>query len=362
MSSTFRILLVVFFLVAAGVGIWWMLQRNQERREELIAMSTRQNEAISVSVAHAERTAMRDSFRVNGTFEPWRQAMVVPTLSGQVTRLLVSPGSLVSTGQVLLEIDNEYTRNELEAAELNLEQGRKDVARMENLIGDGGVTQRQYEEAKVKVESAEVKLNSLRKRILDAQVKAPIPGYVTPVPRMPFPVANGFVGQGNPVFQLVDVSHVNLRVLLTAEQVSRVGKGQEIQVRCDLFPERSFTGKVTYTGMSSDMLSKRYPVDVEVPNAPGHLIRGGMNGSALFRMPAADTLLTIPRQALLNVEGGEEAFVLENGKAYRRPLTTGSAQGDRIAVLSGLAAGDQVVVSGQINLTDGASVTIIREE
>ncbi len=353
-----RYLLGFILIAALALVLWWVLQRNEAERQNLLELTSQQDSTVAVTAGTARMLSFRDSFTVNGTFEPWKQAVVVPTLSGQVERLLVSPGTYVRQGQVLLEIDNEYTVNELRAAEITLQQAQKDVTRMQNLVGEGGVTQRQYEEAQAKVESAQVKLESLRKRIQDAELKAPISGYVTPIPRNPLPVEGGFVGQGNPVFMLVDIQRLHLRVLLTAEQIGTIEKGQQVAVRCDALPDTIFTGKVGYIGVTTDFLSKRYPVDIELHNHPTNLIRGGMNGWAAFVGRQPGEQLVIPREAILRTAGEPEVYVLEQGHARRRTVRIGSNRGPYVTVLHGLQAGEQIVLSGQINLTDGSAVSV----
>lgn len=361
MSRTVKFFLIILAAVALGYGIWWKLQQNKERLEAEVQLAMDQDAAVPVTTDTVTRQAFRKSFTLNGSFEASKEAVVVPTVNGQIIRLNMRNGAYVQQDQVLIEVDNEYTENELKAAELELKNARKNLERMENLIGEGGVTQRQYDEVKTKVESGEIKLESLRKRIKDALIRAPISGHITPLPQRPMPVEGGYVGQGNPLFQIVNVDRLHFNVLLTAGQVVRVDEGLEVGLSADVYPGEEYSGRVTAIGIKPDMFSKRYPVEIELPNSRSHPLRAGMSGKAFFDLGESVPALVIPRDAFAGSVREGEVFVVKDGKVRLRRIEAGEAYGNLIEVLSGLEAGEVVVVSGQINLQDGDPVEVVEK-
>jgi len=361
MSRTVRIFLIILFAVALGYGIWWKLQQNKERMEAEVQLAMDQDSAIPVTTGRVDRQSFRQSFTLNGSFEASKEVVVVPTVNGQIIALNVRTGAHVREGEVLIEVDNEYTENELRAAELELKNARKNLERMENLIGEGGVTQRQYDEVKTKVESGEIKLQSLRKRIKDALIRAPISGHIMPLPQRPMPVEGGYVGQGNPLFQIVNVDRLKFNALLTAGQVVRINEGLPVRLTADVYPGEEYSGRVTAIGIKPDMFSKRYPVEIELPNSRSHPLRAGMSGKAYFELGESVATLVVPRDAFAGSVREGEVFVVKDGKALLRRVEAGEAYGNLIEVLSGLETGEQVVLSGQINLRDGDPVEIVEK-
>ena len=359
MSRVIRTFAIILAGVALGYGVWWKLQQNKKQMEREVRLTSAQHLFVPVTVAAAGRKAFAQSFSVNGNFEASMQTVVVPTVNGQIISLNVRTGSFVRKDQILIEVDNEYTRNELKAAELNLKNARRDLERMENLIGEGGVTQRQFDEVKTKVESGEIQLESLRKRLSDSFIKAPISGTITPLPQRPMPVQGGFVGQGNPLFQIVNVQRVILNVLLTADQVIRVREGMAVTVTADVYPGREFQGKVASTGVTTDMFSKRYPVEIELANNREKPILGGMSGKAYFELGELVPSLVIPRKAFQGSIRSGTVFVVEDNTARQRQVETGELLGEMVEILSGLREGEQVVLTGQINLDDGVKVQVL---
>jgi len=362
MGRAIRTFFIVLVAAGLGYGVWWKLQDNKNKMEAEVRLTTQQNLFVPVTTAVAGREAFEQQFTINGSFKPSKEAVVVPTVNGQITKLNIRNGSYVREGAVMIEVDNEYTQNELRAAELQLRNARRDLQRMENLIGEGGVTQRQYDEVKTKVESGEIQLESLRKRLKDSYIKAPIAGNVTPLPQRPMPVEGGFVGQGNPLFQLVNVQRLLLEVLLTAEQVIRLKEGARVPVTADVYPGQEFQGRVVSIGIKTDMFSKRYPVEVELTNSREYPIRGGMSGKAYFDLGAMAPVLAIPRAAFISSPRDGAVFVVQDSTAVRRQVSTGAVYGDQVEILDGLQAGERVVLSGQINLEDGARVRVLDQE
>jgi RND family efflux transporter MFP subunit len=130
-------------------------------------------------------------------------------------------------------------------------------------------------------------------------------------------------------------------------------------VNTELYSGRTFTGKVITIGSQADA-AHTYEVEVLVKNSSTHPLKAGMYGQVVLKNTQGAPTLAIPRTALIGSEKNPAVYVVENGIARLRKITTGSKSGDYLSVLSGLQAGEQVVVNGQINLTDSTAVAIAR--
>lgn len=360
MPRFLRLLILLIILLALGYAAWWKLQHNKQERAAEIALTLEENPEIPVTVVRAGPLQQRDTFRVDGSFEPSQVVAVVPTVNGQILRLPARNGAYVRAGEVLLEVDNEYTQNELRAAEITLANAHRNLERMSTLIGEGGVTQQQYDEVKAKVESGEIQIESLRKRLKDAFIRAPINGTIAPIPQRPMPVKGGFVGQGNPLFQIVNTDRVLLNVPVTAAQVIRLREGQPVQITTSVYPGKTFAGTVSAIGVTTDFLSKRYPVEITIANDGDRSLRGGMSGQAIFDLGPAPAGLAVPRQAFIGPVEDGELFIIEKNQAYRRRVSTGALFGDQVLIRDGLREGEVVVISGQNNLSDSVQVRIVQ--
>ena len=355
MKTVLRIILTIIILASLIYGIGWKLMQNKAKRADQISLSQTRNSAIPVTTTAVSSKSFSNNFTVNGAFQPSRQMMMISDVAGKITKLNIKGGSYVKAGEVILTVDSEYLENDLEGAELNLKKAEKDLERMKNLIGDGGVTQAQYEQAEVAVENVKVKIKSLKKRLGDTQVKAPISGFISQKR-----VEMGSVlGPGAPIAMLVDINPIVLIVFLTENQVITIKKGQQAEVSVDVYGNKILKGKVTFIDVLSDNF-KRYMVKVELSNPSDMPIKAGMSGKARFTTNQDIDALILPRTAFLGSLLDGRVFVIENGKAKSRQVKTGAVFADQVEIIEGLQEGDEVVLSGKANLEDGVTVQIMK--
>jgi len=116
-------------------------------------------------------------------------------------------------------------------------------------------------------------------------------------------------------------------------------------------------GVVSWVGFEADPRTGKFPVEVHVDNA-GLQYRSGVIGRARLAKRTLDSLVVIPRDAVLPGQDADHVFVVEGDTAVRRRVVLGPDQGLMVAVERGLAVGELLVVRGQRDLTDGGRVSI----
>jgi len=135
-------------------------------------------------------------------------------------------------------------------------------------------------------------------------------------------------------------------------------KCQTVRVSVDVHPDRPLTGRVTNIGLRADN-AFNYDFEIEITN-PGGELRAGMHAKALFAFPARRSGLTLPRRAIAGSIQDAKVYVVQDSVAVLRTIELGEQRGDKVEVRSGLNARDRVVVAGQINLSDGARVQVVK--
>ena len=132
-----------------------------------------------------------------------------------------------------------------------------------------------------------------------------------------------------------------------------------MDVKVSVFPDLNFGGTVTFIAPKADA-SLNFPVEIEVASNPGGKLRAGMYGTAFFEMENATAVTTVPRSAFVGSVSSNQVFVAEGNTAKIRTVVSGRVIGDKVEILQGLNPGDQVIVSGQINLADGSKINVIK--
>ena len=135
--------------------------------------------------------------------------------------------------------------------------------------------------------------------------------------------------------------------------------GQAVEVSSSVYPDEKYSGVVTFVAPKADA-SLNFPVEVEIKNNTNNTLKAGMYGTAYFGEKENSQVLTVPRTAFVGSVSSNQVYVIKNGKAELKTITSGRNFGDYIEVLSGLSKGDQVVTTGQVNLSDQTPVEIIK--
>ncbi|HEX5324590.1 MAG TPA: efflux RND transporter periplasmic adaptor subunit [Capsulimonadaceae bacterium] len=210
--------------------------------------------------------------------------------------------------------------------------------------------------AQEQVRNAEGALTTARSQINLASIRAPISGTVATVTANSGETAD----TTTTLLTIVDMSDLQLSVSVASRDIRLVRPGQTVQFTTESLPGRQFAGVVQSIGAQVDPTTGTVPVLVRIPNT-SHLLKDDLqvNGQIIVaRHPGA---LLVPKSAVLTDPDSNKTSVVvigSDGVAHIRQVVTGLPAGDRVEVKKGLTAGEQVAVSGQYALPDGAKVSV----
>ena len=349
--SVGKTLVTIALIIGAIALIAWVLTNNKKKNEAKTAVVAQTSGDVAVRIANVQRQQIDLDFAVNGNFAPAQQMDFASENSGRVVRVLVDEGSRVRRGQTLAIVDAGTLNIDLESAQANLQNAVRDRQRYENASKTGGVTQQQLDQARLAVENAQARVGQAKIRVGDANVTSSINGVVNKRYIEP----GAYVSPGTKMFELVDVSKLKLTVNVNENQVAQLKVGDAVQVKASVFADKTFSGRVSFIAAKADA-SLNFPVEIEITNA-GSQIKAGMYGTAVFDFPNQAPVTTVPRTAFVGGVNSNQVFVLDAGNiAKTRKVIAGRIMGDQVEILQGLAEGDKVITSGQINIVDGSKV------
>ncbi len=346
--------LIIWVTVLGGLGYlaYKQLEKNKAKIEKDAQMTQQKNMAIPVITSPVGTAVWEGKYEVVGNFAPYKQVTVMSEAAGKIVKLNFDNGSYVKEGTTLLSIDNDLLQIQLKTARTNLKKAGSDFSRLKNLLGDGGITQQQLDDAKLAIDNLNTKIESIEKQIAMTHVVAPISGVVS----------HKMVEKGSlaaPSMQIANITNIDrlkLQVYLTEEQVVTVKKGQATPIVADILPDQKMNGKVTFVDVNAGV-GRRYLVEIEIPNR-GRQLKAGMTATAFFDGSSSMEVLAIPRESVVGNLQNAKVYVVEDGKALLRSIQTGLVFGNKVQVKNGLTAGETIIVSGQINLEDGMEVSV----
>jgi RND family efflux transporter MFP subunit len=268
--------------------------------------------------------------------------------------VLVKEVDYVRKGQALSTIRVDQLNVDLQTAEANYKTAETDLQRYENAFRTGGVTQQQLDQARLNLANAKSRLQQAGINLGDATIRATIDGLINARKIEPGSV----VSPGTPLFDIVNISKLKLKVHVNEAQVAQLKVGKQVKITVSVFPDKNFTGKISFIAAKADQ-ALNFPVEIDLGANPGNLIKAGMFGTAEFDFEQQKPVLLIPRSAFVGSVNSNEVFVVRNNKATLVKLTSGRVLDNQVEILDGLQEGDLVITSGQINLTNGTEVSII---
>ncbi|RAJ01553.1 RND family efflux transporter MFP subunit [Chitinophaga skermanii] len=347
---------LIYGVITIGVlaFIVWKLNANKTAnvaKTEFVKQSNTGD--VPVLVEKVAKVEFDQSFQANGNFEPIRELTFMSEISGRITKLNVDEGSHVSTGQVIGRVDDQIINTELQQAKVNLEQLRVDKNRYENAFKTGGVTQKQLDDTRLQYDLAVARIEAAQRRVNDTYIKAPISGVIN----KKYVEVGAYLSPGTKLYDIVDVSKLKLTVSVPEAQVITLKNGDKVNVTTNVYPETNYTGTISFIPAKGDA-TLNYPVQMEVSNVSGKTLKAGMYGTAHFGLPQMESTILVARSAFVGGVNSNQVYVLENNTAKLRKVVAGKIFGDKVEIREGLAEGETVITSGQINLVDGSKVTI----
>ncbi|MFM7027594.1 MAG: efflux RND transporter periplasmic adaptor subunit [Chakrabartia sp.] len=292
-----------------------------------------------------------------GTVAARRELSLGFTTAGQIRTITVNEGDRVRKGQLLAALDSDQVASALAAAEAEARRARAEYQRAVDLRAQGWVTQIRVDNARAAQESALAAVQARRFAVDTARIVAPNDGLV--LARLAEP--NEVVAAGSPVVVVGDAGGgFVLRVPLSDRQSAQIVKGAAAEVRLDAFGDRPIKGQVIEVGSQSDRATGAFQIEIGLPDLPG--LRSGLTGRAAIQSAAnaalPSTQVIIDPLALFSARAGEGfVYVIDAKRRARvRKVRLGEARDDGLVILSGLAAGEEVITSGLDRLRDGTPV------
>lgn len=364
----------------------------------------RQSRASAAMKVLAEPVSTGDlavAIDANGVVEPVEKVEIRAPASGSFQRVEVEEGDSVEKDQVLAVYDPHDLALRLRRAESELAAARAQAAQLDAKLSldrqlraeELARVEEQFRMGRAKQEDVDLARQALqnagRGQALDAQLAAARQAAVTAEAayqqaleetrggEVRSPIAGvvlsrdgsrmGPVSKGAILFVVGDLSRVIVKAKVDEVDIGSVSLGQAVEVSNAAFPDQQFSGKIARiapqarreTGASGQGMVNVFDVQVEIDNKDGRL-RPGMTADVRIVAERRAGALTVPNDAVVEQEGKQGVFVIDQGQARFKPVRTGLTSKNRLEIREGLQAGEQVAVGPPETLKklkDGQKVT-----
>ena len=334
----------------------------------------------------------------SGYVTPRRRATIAAKITGRVTGVFFDEGTHVHAGQLLATLDDSDTKRALDSAKADRDSSQAAIAdfrvqlrlaeielqRAEALRKAGVQSQEQLDTSsaaadslKAKIELAKQQVAASQARIAEAQqavdnctINAPYDGIVVSkdaqVGEMVSPISagGGFTRTG--IATIVDMNSNEIEVDVNESFIARVKDRQKVTAILDAYPDWEIPSHVRTVIPTADRQKATVKVRISFDKLDPRILPDmGIKVTFLSDEPvkkldanAPVVAALLPNEALHDDGGKKIVYLVKNDKLERRAVAVGSTQGSQTEIMSGIVAGDAIVVKGPANMQDGLAVQI----
>ena len=370
-------------------GLIYNGMRQRAHAEAKLAADTLQAAVPIVDVVHPEPDAPDQTLALPGQTTAFIDTPIYARTSGYLKRWYFDIGAHVRQGDLLAVIETPELDQQLRQArdqlvqmqaaqaqaQANMELAKVTNARAAVLVRQGWTSQQQGDQdrltfagstaavnvARANVQAAQAQVDRLEELTGFERVVAPFDGVVTARNTDVGALINA--GAGSPATELFHMTSTKmLRIFVAVPELysPAMHDGAPATVTVDEYPGEQFHGRLARTSDAINPATRTLLVEVDVDNADGKLLPGAY-AFVHFTVPGRAQSTTIPANALLFRSEGLRVGVVRDGKAELVPITIGRDYGDRVEVLSGLAATDQVILNPSDSLLSGTAVRLAEQ-
>ena len=336
---------------------------------------------MTVEVTTTKRLAVAERVMVVGNLIGAVTVDIVPKVSGRLESVGVRLGDPVRRGQVLATLEDRELREQVRQTEASLEVSKATVRQREadlknaqsnlersrNLFARNLIARQALDDAEARNDAAQAqvdlagaqaaqaaaRLEELRINLSNTRILSPVDGYVGSRKLDP----GAFVGTNSSFVSVVDIHYVRLVANLVEKDLRRIVIDMPAQVEVDAYPGEIFTGRVARLAPVLDPATRTAEMEVEVPN-PTARLKPGMYARVQFVVAEHAAALTVPRNALVDLEGTRGVFVADGKTARFKPVKTGIVDGEAVEITEGLADDTTVITLGAASLRDGDPIVV----
>lgn len=365
---------------------------------------SRDDGAKPVKVEPVKQESIRRSVEVVGTLAAVDEVTVSAEAEGRVSRLLADLGDRVTTGQALVELDREKPQYnfdqqkaalgralakfgatdtahlpplektpDVQRAQAELQQAKQAFDRAQELrrrelvskqtIDDAETTlqakQAGYDLAlqnarnlRADIDASEAAMKLADRQLRDTSIRAPFDGYI----QKRLVSLGEYVKVQTPAMAVVKIDPLKVTAEIPEKMAPWIKVGQPVELHVDAYRDKVIAGKVSRISPAVNSATRAFPFEALVPNAEG-LLKPGTFARVHLETALVDQVLTLNYESLQYRYGVNRVFVVNGDRLSARELKIGERFGERVEIVGGVKAGEQVATTDVDKLTDGARVT-----
>jgi|SRR5690606_22293246 membrane fusion protein (multidrug efflux system) len=344
---TVIIVLGLMFLIA-------LPKLNFDKEDTLAASATEQVQSgIPVEVIKTAPLEMNNTINVTGSILANESVELTSELTGKISRIYFKEGDKVQKGDVLVRIDDEELRAQLEKLKHTKRLYEEVESRMAQLLERDAISQEEYDIALTESRTSAADIKVLEAQIAKATIRAPFTGIIG----LRYVSEGSYISPSVRIANLYSIEPAKVEFSVPGRYSQVVSAGDQIRFLTEGDSE-VFTGEVYAIEPQIDPVTRTLLVRALSPNKDRKLIPGQFVRISLT-LENKQNAIMVPTMAIVPEADEHLVYVVKDGKAVSQKVNIGFRGAQDVEVVSGLSAGDSVIVAGIQLVKEGSAVRVM---
>lgn len=313
-------------------------------------------QAIPVFISTVQKVKIPRVLTAFGTMQALQQVDLSFVQDGQITQILANSGLRVKKDQEIAALDDSADQAQLRSLQAQLELQQSTYKRMLELQKYGGVSNQVIDQTRAELVAAQAAVQQQQVVIAQKKLYTPFDGVLG---IFQYDVG-AYLPRGTTLVRLVQQAPLLVRYSVPATYKSIIEIGQEVQVRSNVYPDKVFSGILSFIALEVNANSSTVTLQAKVDN-PDYLLAPGMFVSVVQVIDPNRELVVVPAMALMTDINGQYVYKVVGNHVVKTYVKVGVPSDNYEEIRAGLQVGDQVVSAGQQKLVDGSLITISQE-
>ncbi|MEM9886041.1 MAG: efflux RND transporter periplasmic adaptor subunit [Bacteroidota bacterium] len=341
-----RQMLVLFAL------FYLLIAQSCKEEDTKTAATTPTPRATPVEGLVVENSAVDETINATGSLIANETVEIRPERAGRLVSLNFQESSNVQSGKLLAQIDDSELLAQRSRLMINLDLAKKEVARGDELLQIQGISEEEMDRLQNRVEDINAEVKILDIQIEKSKVHAPFSGVLglRQISR------GAYITPTDVIVDLQQIHPIKLEFDVPERYLTKVRENQPLEFTV-VGADETFAAKVYAIGAEISPATRTFKVRATANNRAG-LLKPGQFAKVNLVTGTNNKAILVPTDAVVPVLEGKQVFVARNGRAIASKVATGNRMADEIEILDGLMAGDTIITTGLLSLSDGALIEV----
>ena len=312
--------------------------------------------ALSVRVETLQPRPLTDALPVAGIVKAYEDVMLSPEEGGVVKEWRVEKGQRVAKGDILVVLKDEVIKASYDAAEAQYQMSQLNAEKQQKVYEEQGISELQYRNLQYNRDAAKANAELMKARWERTQIKSPVAGILDEQ----YFDGGEFAPPGLPIAHIVNLNTLKITAEIPERYAASISFGTPLLITFDSMLGDTLRARINFVGSTVNASNRALTIEATLSDPTGRLKPEMIAKVLVMRAAKANALLVNQNVVQLVDRDRRVLFVERDGKAHQRTVTLGVRQGTLVEVVTGLQAGERVIVTDVQKLVDGLPVTVVQ--